>query len=375
MIVCYDIHIFFRLAERMLLMKKLALLIVCFLLIVMYNSFCYAVRSEIYENRLAYSSDLYDVYITTNLVENQLFNFYSNKKIEMTIIKKIKSRSYVNHIQSVIREFYAPPFWNPEDIVSRIGSAYANNDLWIQEKIYLDFRTRSVAIFDESLWTKAGKNPEIILNLDPEGTFHTDYNFSDMDNSPEYAEIANASIEFLESIKDTYFNKNKRKEHELNVIYSRNFDYYWARLTKKWEKTDDIDPKTEKIFYARFTDIYVDAQSIRWVDNYLEGWIRLDIDVGRLITPEMSKEKQDKLLMNIPIKSALYYTRFDPNKKQFLVIAGYETARDGSVKKYVLKTPELWTYDSAPDVVAGVLNKVADIYNHKRDFWGSRGTR
>jgi|GEM_PF-5341648 hypothetical protein len=356
-------------------MKKLALLMVCFLLIVMNNAYCYAVRSEIYENRLAYSSDLYDVYITTNLVENQLFNFYSNKKIEMSIIKKIKSRSYVNYIHNVIREFYAPPFWDPEYIVSKVDSAYANDDLWIQEKIYLDFRTRSVAIFDESLWTKEGKNPEIILNLDPEGTFHTDYSYTDMDNSPEYGGIANASIEFLESIKDIYFNESKRKEHELNVIHSRNFGYYWTSLARKWEKTDDIDPRPEKIFYTRFTDIYVDAQSIRWVDNYLEGWIRLDFDVERLITPEMSKEKQEKLLMSIPVKSALYYTRFDPNKKQFLVIAGYETARDGSVKKYVLKTPELWTYDSDPDIVAGVLNKVADIYNHKRDFWGSSGTR
>lgn len=40
----------------------------------------------------SYSSERYDVYITTNLVENQLFNFYSNKKIKMSIIKKIKSR-------------------------------------------------------------------------------------------------------------------------------------------------------------------------------------------------------------------------------------------------------------------------------------------
>lgn len=77
----------------------------------------------------SYSSERYDVYITTNLVENQLFNFYSNKKIKMSIIKKIKSRSYVDHINNVICEFYASLFWNPEYIVSKVDSAYANENL------------------------------------------------------------------------------------------------------------------------------------------------------------------------------------------------------------------------------------------------------
>lgn len=59
----------------------------------------------------------------------------------MSIIKKIKFCSYVDHINNVICEFYASPFWNPEYIVSKVDSAYANENLWIQEKLYLNFRT------------------------------------------------------------------------------------------------------------------------------------------------------------------------------------------------------------------------------------------
>lgn len=348
-------------------MKKIILIFLSFFtMFIINNTNCYAVHSHIYKNIKTFTSDDYDIYLQSQLIENQIFNYYSNKKIDMLIFKHIKSERYKNYIQNVIREYYPPPMWRPESINSIIDSAMSNNGLWIQEKAYLDFRNRTVTLYDESLWKTEGKNEQVIINLTPEATFHMNFDYVDMDNSPESGSIANASIDFLESIKDIYFDENKRKEHESKGISSKNFDYYWISKYDKWEKcTNVVD--SDKSTYTKFTTIYVDAKSVRWVDKYLEGWIKFDFDLEKYKS-EMTKAGKNASEVKLP-KSALYYARFDNNNKQFFIIAGYEISQDNSVNKYVLNEAETWTYKDAPDVVACVLNQVADIYNNHRGYW------
>ena len=347
-------------------MKKISLFFI-FFFIVFQISYCNAGRSNIYKSIKAYTSEDYDTYLQSQLIESEITNYYANKEIEMLVFKHIKSDRYKKFIQSVIREYYPPPFWKPEVLNSIIDSAMANNGLWIQEKVYLDFRNRTVTVFDESLRKTEGNYEEVIVNLPPEATFHKDYSYIDMDNNLEYGEIASMSIEFLDSIKDIYFDEHKRKEHELKGIHSRNFEYYWTSLANKWEKCEDV---VDKKFYMYFADVYVDAKSIRWIDNYLEGWIKIDFNVDKLKSIAIAKGKQDEVnnVCKIFPNTALYYARFDNNNKQLLIIAGYEVLRDGGTNKYVLNEAELWTYDESPDLVASVLNKIADIYNNRRNY-------
>ncbi|MBR2143825.1 hypothetical protein [Anaerovibrio sp.] len=332
------------------------------------NISCYAVRSEIFESRKVYSSDLYDVYVQTNLIENELVNFYSNRKIEMQIIKKVKSNSYTEHIKDVIREYYRPPLWKPEGLNAKIDAAKAGDALWIKEDIYMDFRNRSITILDESLWSTEEKE-HLIIGIPTEATLHTDYSYIDMDNSPEYGSVANASIDFLESIKDIYFDANKGKEYELNIIRTTNFDYYWNRMENKWERANVKIAKDKRTF-TDFVDIFIDAKSIMRVGSYYEGWIHLVYDLDKLSKKAKEKGKSiNDIWENSPVET-YYYIRYDYKNKRFLILAAYERLMDRSTKKYVLSKPEFWTYEEQPDIVATVLDQAADIINNHRSYWG-----
>ena len=278
-----------------------------------------------------------------------------NKEIEMYIYKKVKSETYKNHIQDVIREYYPPPIWLTESINGRIDKAFNDGSLWIQEKINMDFRTRTVLILEETLFTKStGNNSGAIVNLTPKATFHYGNAGINMDSSSEYGKVANDSIEFLESIKDIYFNDENRKEHELQGGHEKNFNYYWIS-----KKDTIVDPS--KWAYLKFTDIYVDTKSVEWQSKYIQGWIKFDFDISKY--KELARKK-GKDLGNIELpKSACYYARFDFDNNQFVILAAYEILQDNTEKKYVLDKGEIWTYKENPDVVSSVLHKVAEIYN------------
>lgn len=327
-------------------MKKLTFFL-CSLIIALNVNLCYAVHSGIYENRIAYSSDSYDVYVTTNLIENQMFNYYSSKTIEMTISKKIKSDSYTEYIKNVIHEYYPPPLWRPESINSMIDSAKANNALWIQEKIYMDFRNRTFTVLDESLWTTEGKRAEVILNLNPEATFRVDYDYVDMDNNPESAGIANASIDFLESIKEIYFDKNKGKEYERKKISTNNYNYYWQYLKANYVKVEEnLD----------LVDLYVDIDSFTRRGEYLEGWIKVIWDEEKVKGHEFKG-------FNSPPDETLYYCRFDFDKREILAIAAHEKFQNGEILKYVRDNVEIWD-EKNHGHVKSLLDKISELYNN-----------
>lgn len=340
-------------------MRKICLTLICTLLVLCSYGYCYAFRSGIYEDRRAYSSDAYDVYVPTKLIENELFNFYSNQKMEIYITKKVKSTTYTEHIKNVIREYYPPPYWKPESINKLIDSAKANNELWIQEKIYLNFRTRTIAVAEEALWTRNDGKDEIIIKLKPEGSFHTDHGYVDMDNSPEYGGIANTSIEFLESIKDIYFDEEKKQEHDLKYIYTRNYDYYEKKLTNQWKRCACVGEPT---FYMYFADLYVDIRSLDHVERHLiEGWIKIDFSVEKFkaIVSSKGETEEAKKLSDEMADEGLYYARFDKQTKRLSIIAACEKLQDGSIKKYVLTEPEIWdTSDGSSDVVVSLLHEI-----------------
>lgn len=333
-----------------------------------FESTCYAFGSNIYKNILAYSGDYYDTYFYTGAVEAELIHYYGDKKIETDILKQITSDWYVDHIENVIREYYPPPLYNPNAVINAIRKAKDEGKLSIVETVYFDYRTRSVVVLREDLFY--GK--DILFNLTPEATFHLDYSYCDMDSSVEYSQIAAGMVDFLESIKDIYFDENKRKEHELKGIHERNFNYYWTFLAEKWEKGVDVTVSDVKKMYTKFADIFIDAKSIRMVDKYLEGWIKFDFDLEKA-KKYLEENSCPPDRINLFPKTAFYYARFDHNNKQFIIIAGHEILQDNSVKNYVLNKTEVWTYNDSPDVVISVLDRVADIYNHHRHRDGDGG--
>ena len=315
------------------------------------NSFCYAVRSEIYENRKAYSCNLYDVYVTTNLIENQLFNYYSNKKIEMTICKKIKSNSYTEHIKNIIREYYPPPFWRPESINSMIDSAKANNALWIEEKIYMDFRNRTFTVFNESLWTTDGKHEQVIVNLSPEATFRIDYSYIDMDNNPESAGVANASLDFLESIKDIYFDENKRKEVEKQRSIQKIFDSHWKYMKGNWIKVEENLTSEKNPNIINQVDLYIDRDSLHKVDSNIEGWFKIKI-LSKMEDFKVDNDYADELA---------YYARFDLKNNQFFILSCHEKFFNGKIVNTVRTEPEIWKAEKSPYVAGNVLQTIKNL--------------
>lgn len=329
-------------------------MIICFLLIIINNNYCYAVRfdirSEIYENRLVYSSNDYDTFITTNLVENELYNYYANKRIAMTIVKYIKSTSYAEHIKNVIREYYPAPIYRNDAIMYAIDKAIANKKLWVKEDISMDFRNRTVSVSDESLWTMEGKNEICFFNLTSEATFQRDYSYVDMDNSPESAAVANASIEFLESIKDIYFDENKGREIEEQRKTEREFFSYWNRLTRDWVEVNIVyqPKKKEAVNIMKF---YVDKSSLHRVNSKIEGWFKIKI---------LSKSEYYKVDNNY-VDEMIYYAAFDLPNEKFHILAGKEIFYGGKEKQFVRLEPELWTSKESPFLAGNILETVKGL--------------
>lgn len=333
---------------------KIIVMIICILLMNINASCCYAVRfdirSEIYENRLAYSSNAYDIFITTNLVENELYDYYANKRIEMSVIKHVKSSAYTEYIKNVIREYYPSPIYYNDQIMSMIDKAKADNKLWIREDISMDFRNRTVSISNEALWTMDGRKEICFFNLTPEATFQEDYSYVDMDNSPESAAVANASIEFLESIKDIYFDDNKGKQIEQQRKTNSEFFSYWNRLKRNWVKVKFIYPP-KKQEALNLVELYVDSSSLYRVNSKIEGWFKIKI------LSEHEAFKHNNEYSN----ELMYYASFDLINEKFYILAGKEIYYSGKTYEFVRTEPELWTSKESPFIAGNIIQTLKEI--------------
>lgn len=308
------------------------------------------VRSEIYKNITSYTCEAYFDNIRTENIENNIYDYYNNKRMSLRVIKKITSKAYIEEIRQYLRDEWTVPFYlNREYVVNNFDKLY--RDLYIVQEVDFDFRKnhRTAFVTEESIWG-ADKDEgllKIILNISIDEPLPRNQVVYGIDNSAEYGKIANDAIAFLESIKDIYFDEKVHEEYvkreEARQRLKKLDDYiryYSGNLTNVYH----MDAKDNYI------DYYADVPSIHNVSKGIyEGWM--------VVEPKNSVKLD---YIEGMVKKSMVYCRFyyDECVQYNLAEIAYDD-KGKEIYRNVLEDPEKSTFSDS----AWMNNMWREIYD------------
>ncbi len=318
-------------------------------IVLFYPSVCFAVsttyvRSGICKPIKSYTCDDYYDVIKTEDIENHIYNYYQERKLNLQITKRITSQAYIEQIREFILEDWTPPFYyTREEIAYKFDKVF--DDLYIVQIVDFDFRRkfRNAIVMEESLWgVKGNSNPEIILHCAGDEILPGNRVVYDIDYDEEYGQIARDAVEFLESIKDIYFDEKVHAEYEQkekNRQKSRKIkDYlkYWSgNLTQIYEvATKDYSFK-----------LFMDLPSFHSLPTehgptphvMYEGWLTMDTN------PPLQMDTRNYLIQKSKI-----YCRIDYHGGIQYNLATIEFDNNGQEYWRVLEKPEQSLFENTP---------------------------
>ena len=132
--------------------KYYSVLFLSCLILILNSPICFAARSGISKPIQSYTCDDYYDVIETEAIENNIYNYYQNKKMELTVTKKITSQAYIEQIREFILEDWTPPFnFSREEFANKFDKAF--DDIYIVQVVDFDFRSkfRNAIVVEEAL--------------------------------------------------------------------------------------------------------------------------------------------------------------------------------------------------------------------------------
>ncbi len=299
---------------------------------IFYSSICFAasttyVRSGIYKPIISYTCDEYYDVFETGDVEDNIYRYYQERKMNLQITKKITSQAYIEQIRDFILYDWTPPFYlNREDVANKFDKAF--DDLYIVQVVEFDFRRkfRNAIVMEEVLWgVKENSSPLIILSCAGDENLPGNRIVYNIDYDEEYGQIANDAVAFLESIKDIYFDPKVHAEYERKEKNEEKMRGYLKCWTGNLTKLVGVD-NNSILLYADIPSFHPTKEK-----NFFEGWLKMDAN------PPLEVDNR-----KYSIQSTKIYCRIDYREGVQYNLASVEIEESGQEHWNVLTKAEIF---------------------------------
>lgn len=325
-------------------MKSLWIVLLTAIISICTTSACFAISSGIIKNIPSYQCDDYNIVIPSEILEQNIANYLGYKKIRVQIQKYTKSYAYTQKIKNFIAERYPAPIYNQEALWGMLNN---EKQLIILQYLEIDLRKRTAIVLEQSIW----KTSEVRGIYTDDGTANIpgeSYVYF-IDESPEYGQIANDSIAFLESVKDVYLDPVKKRE-----TGQREENYQKTKVLKdhlrSWSGDLTLIQSSDKM------KVYMDIPSFQGSQGIYNGWLQF--------IPDDS--------LQLGSKEIKIYFRVDYYNSKMYALYQVLADKNGNETYNKVDPSEKWTMDDGKfvDTVLKSLSKKFGIQPTFRQLTG-----